>query len=124
MLFDKRQPHSATGGEGPMIQMSRRICPDNNSPMRRIMSILRSQVARHDDSDRTSPHGRGLRSIVLSTALEFNPLKASIGFLALIIGPALLVGIAPSIVVTYGRLTFRQRLCRKHQSSLSSRWPC
>ena len=61
-----------------------------------------------DDDNRTSPHGRGLRSIVLSTILEFNPLKASIGFLALIIGPALLVGIAPSIVITYGRLMFRK----------------
>jgi hypothetical protein len=61
-----------------------------------------------DDDNRTSPHGRGLWSIILSTALEFNPLKASIGFLALIIGPALLVGIAPSIVVTYGRLMFHK----------------
>jgi len=61
-----------------------------------------------DDDNRTSPHGRGLRSISLSTALEFNPLKASIGFLALIVGPALLVGIAPSIAVTYGRLMFQK----------------
>src|SRR4029450_2005778 len=62
------------------------------------------------------PHGRGLRSIVLSTLLEFNPLKASIGFLALILGPALLVGIAPSIVVTYGRLTF-------HKATLAGSYP-
>jgi len=61
-----------------------------------------------DDDNRTSPHGRGLRSIIFSTALEFNPLKALIGFLALIIGPGLLVGIAPSIVVTYGRLMFHK----------------
>lgn len=57
----------------------------------------------HDDN-RTSPHGRGLWNIVSSAALEFNVLKASIGFLALIIAPALLVGILPSVVVTYGRL--------------------
>ena len=69
-----------------------------------------------DDDNRTSPHGRGLRGIVLSTALEFNPLKASIGFLALIIGPALLVGIAPSIVVTYGRLMF-------HKATLAESYP-
>jgi 3',5'-cyclic AMP phosphodiesterase CpdA len=31
-------------------------------------------------------------------------LQASIGLLALIVGPALLVGLAPSVVVTYGRL--------------------
>jgi hypothetical protein len=69
-----------------------------------------------DDDNRTSPHGRGLRSIVLSTILEFNPLKASIGFLALIIGPALLVGIAPSIVVTYSRLMF-------HKATLAESYP-
>ena len=74
------------------------------------MTVLRIWDLRRgdDDDNRTSPHGRGLRSIVLSTLLEFNPLKASIGFLALILGPALLVGIAPSIVVTYGRLTFHK----------------
>jgi Calcineurin-like phosphoesterase len=58
------------------------------------------------DDNRTSPPGRGLRSIVLSAVLEFNYLQASIAFLLLIIGPALLVGIAPSVVVTYGRLKF------------------
>ena len=48
-----------------------------------------------------------MRSVVLSAALEFNYLRASIGFLALIVGPALLVGIAPSIAFSYGRLTRR-----------------
>jgi 3',5'-cyclic AMP phosphodiesterase CpdA len=82
------------------------------------MTVLRIWDLRRgdDDDNRTSPHGRGLRSIVLSTALEFNPLKASIGFLALIIGPALLVGIAPSIVVTYGRLMF-------HKATLAGSYP-
>jgi 3',5'-cyclic AMP phosphodiesterase CpdA len=82
------------------------------------MTILRIWDLRRgdDDDNRTSPHGRGLRSIVLSTLLEFNPLKASIGFLALILGPALLVGIAPSIVVTYGRLTF-------HKLTLAGSYP-
>jgi 3',5'-cyclic AMP phosphodiesterase CpdA len=82
------------------------------------MTVLRIWDLRRgdDDDNRTSPHGRGLRSIVLSTLLEFNPLKASIGFLALILGPALLVGIAPSIVVTYGRLTF-------HKATLAGSYP-
>jgi 3',5'-cyclic AMP phosphodiesterase CpdA len=82
------------------------------------MTVLRIWDLRRgdDDDNRTSPHGRGLRSIVLSTLLEFNPLKASIGFLALIIAPALLVGIAPSIVVTYGRLTF-------HKLTLAGSYP-
>ena len=57
-----------------------------------------------DDDNRTSPYGRGMRSVVFSALLEFNYLQAPIGFLALIIGPALLVGIAPSVVVTYSRM--------------------
>jgi 3',5'-cyclic AMP phosphodiesterase CpdA len=56
------------------------------------------------DDDRMSPYAGGLRSLVLSAILEFNYLMAPIGFLALIIAPALLVGIAPSIVATYGNL--------------------
>jgi 3',5'-cyclic AMP phosphodiesterase CpdA len=59
-----------------------------------------------DDDNRTSPHGGGLQRVLLSAALEFNYLKAAIGFLVLIIGPALLVGIVPSVAVTYGRLKF------------------
>lgn len=67
---------------------------------------LRIWDLRRGDSedDRTSPRGRGLRSLVVSAALEFNYLKAPIGFLVLIVAPALLIGIAPSVVVAYGRL--------------------
>jgi 3',5'-cyclic AMP phosphodiesterase CpdA len=57
-----------------------------------------------DDDNRTSPHGSGLRRILVSTALEFNYLKAAIGFLVLIVGPALIIGIVPSVVVTLGHL--------------------
>jgi 3',5'-cyclic AMP phosphodiesterase CpdA len=57
------------------------------------------------DDNRMSPAGQGLRSVVLSAALEFNYVQAAVGLLLLIIGPALLVGIAPSVVVTYSRLT-------------------
>src|SRR5262249_3688341 len=59
------------------------------------------------DDNRVSPAGHGLRSVVLSAALEFNYLQAAIGFLALILGPALVVGLAPSVVVTYGRLKWQ-----------------
>ena len=59
-----------------------------------------------DDDNRTSPHGGGLRRLLLSAALELNYLKAAIAFLILIVGPALVVGIAPSIAVTYGLLKF------------------
>ena len=68
----------------------------------RIWSLRRGD----DDDNRTSPHGGGLRRILLSTALEFNYLKAAIGFLVLIVGPALLIGIVPSVAITYGRLKF------------------
>jgi 3',5'-cyclic AMP phosphodiesterase CpdA len=56
------------------------------------------------DDNRTSPHAGSLRSLILASALEFNYLKASIGFLTLIVAPALFVGIVPSVVVTYGRM--------------------
>ena len=59
-----------------------------------------------DDDNRTSPVGGGLRRVLISAALEFNYVKAAISFLILIIVPALLVGIVPSIAVTYGRLKF------------------
>ncbi len=60
-----------------------------------------------DDDDRTNPHGRGLRSLVFSAALEFSYLKAPIGILALFVAPALLIGIVPSVVVAYARLMLR-----------------
>jgi 3',5'-cyclic AMP phosphodiesterase CpdA len=55
------------------------------------------------DDNRTSPYGAGWRRLVFSTALEFSYLKAAVGLLILVVIPALLVGIAPSIVLTYGR---------------------
>jgi 3',5'-cyclic AMP phosphodiesterase CpdA len=55
------------------------------------------------DDNRTSPYGRGWRSVVVSTALDFNYLTATISFVALIIVPALLVGLAPPLLLTYGR---------------------
>ncbi len=54
-----------------------------------------------DDDNHTNPHRRGLRSLVFSAALEFNYLKAPIGFLVLFVAPALLIGIVPSIAVAY-----------------------
>jgi predicted MPP superfamily phosphohydrolase len=56
------------------------------------------------EDNRTSSHVHGLRRVLLSAALEFSYLKAVISFLTLIIGPALLIGLAPSVVVTYGQL--------------------
>jgi 3',5'-cyclic AMP phosphodiesterase CpdA len=55
------------------------------------------------DDNRTSPHGRGWRKVVISTTLESNYLVASIAFLLLIIVPALLVGLAPPLFLAYGR---------------------
>jgi 3',5'-cyclic AMP phosphodiesterase CpdA len=60
------------------------------------------------DDNRTSPYGSGWRRLVFSTALEFSYLKAACGFLILIVIPALLVGAAPSFLITYGRITLDQ----------------
>lgn len=55
-----------------------------------------------DEDDRTNPHGRGLRSLVFSAALEFNYLKAPLGFLALFVAPAVVIGLVPPVAVSYG----------------------
>jgi 3',5'-cyclic AMP phosphodiesterase CpdA len=70
-----------------------------NSTNTRIWDLRQGDA----DDNRTSPYGRGWRSVVLSTALEFNYLAASIAFVTLIIVPALLVGLAPPLLFTYGR---------------------
>jgi len=57
------------------------------------------------DDNRTSPYAAGWGSLVFSSALEFSYLKAFLGFLTLIVIPALLIGIAPSFLVTYVRHT-------------------
>ena len=54
------------------------------------------------DDDRLSPGGRGLRSIILSTMFEFNLLQGALAFLLLILLPALLIGLVPSMALTYG----------------------
>src|SRR4051794_19438794 len=65
-------------------------------------------LRRGDDEDnRASSHGRSLWSIAFAATLEFSYLKAAIGFLTLILGPALLIGVAPSVVVTFSHHTFQ-----------------
>jgi len=59
------------------------------------------------DDNRTSPRGRGLQSVVLSAVLEFNYLTAPLAFLALVLGPTLLLGIAPSAAITAAHLMYR-----------------
>ena len=54
------------------------------------------------DDDRSSPYGRGWMSMIFSAALEFNYLTAPITFLLLVAGPALLVGLVPPLLATYG----------------------
>ncbi|HEX7286442.1 MAG TPA: metallophosphoesterase [Candidatus Angelobacter sp.] len=63
---------------------------------------------RHGDYDdnRTSPYQGGFRGVVLSGLFEFNALKALILFLALIVAPALLTGVALAVIITYGRWVF------------------
>ena len=57
------------------------------------------------DDNRTSPYGSGWKSLIFSNVLEFSYVKAVLAFLILIVVPALLVGVAPSIILTYGRHT-------------------
>jgi 3',5'-cyclic AMP phosphodiesterase CpdA len=66
---------------------------------KRIWNLRRGDA----DDNRSSPYGRGWRNVVVSTALESNYLTASIAFVAVIIVPALLVGLAPPLLLTYGR---------------------
>jgi 3',5'-cyclic AMP phosphodiesterase CpdA len=62
-------------------------------------------MRRGDAGDnRTSSYGRGLWGLVVSSALDFNVLKASIAFLALVIVPALVVGAAVPAALSAGRL--------------------
>ncbi len=70
--------------------------------MTRIWDLRRGDY----DDNRSCPKVGGMRSLVLSAVFEFNYVKAPLAFVALVIGPALLVGIAPSVVVTYGRLAY------------------
>jgi len=63
----------------------------------------------HGDAgdNRSSSYGRGFWSLAFSAALDFNILKASVAFLALVIGPAVLLGMAPSVAFSLGRLKVR-----------------
>jgi 3',5'-cyclic AMP phosphodiesterase CpdA len=69
------------------------------------MTGLRIWDLRRGDQDdnRFSPPTGGLSGLIVPTLLEFNYLKAPLSFLILILGPAILVGIAPSVVITYGQ---------------------
>src|SRR5262245_7840548 len=58
------------------------------------------------DDNRTSPYGRGWRNVVISTAMEFNYLTATVSFIMLVIAPALLVGLVPPLFIIYSRKTF------------------
>jgi hypothetical protein len=57
------------------------------------------------DDNRTSPYGTGWESLIFFNVLEFSYLKAVLAFFVLIVIPALLVGVAPSIIFTYSHHT-------------------
>ena len=85
------------------MQLGRNRLPSQERPEDGSPSPIWDLRQGDADDNRTSPYGRGWRNVVISTALEFNFLAASIAFVALIIVPALLVGLAPPLLVTYGR---------------------
>jgi hypothetical protein len=58
------------------------------------------------EDNRTSPRVHGLPRVIFSTALEFRYFKSLLSFLILVIGPALLLGLAPSVARTYGQLKY------------------
>ena len=74
------------------------------------------------DDDRSSPHGRGWMSIVFSAALEFNYLSAPITFLLLIAGPALILGLVPPLVATYGQWAVMRSTVRAHPTIATLVW--
>ena len=59
------------------------------------------------DDNRTSPYGTGWKSLIFSNVLEFSYLKAVLAFLILIVIPALLLGVAPSVILTYSTHTLK-----------------
>ncbi len=62
-------------------------------------------LRRGDAGDnRTSPYGRGFWGIIASAALDFSILKASVAFLLLILGPALILGMAVPAAFLLARL--------------------
>jgi 3',5'-cyclic AMP phosphodiesterase CpdA len=75
----------------------------------------------HDDN-RMSPYGGGFRGLVLSAAFEFNFLKAFIVFLTLIILPAVLVGIALSLAISYSRLLVHAKSIAGTSPALGISW--
>jgi len=81
------------------------------------MRVLRVWNLRRGDADddRLSPYAAGLHRLFVSVLFEFNYLKAPVGFLLLIIGPALIVGVAPSLVATYWQLL-------SHTGTLAENW--
>src|SRR5215813_6848268 len=87
-------------GGGILSSVGEAASGGQDDPVHPIWDLRRGD---HDD-DRMSPYAGGFRSLVLAAALEFNFLKALIVFLALIVVPALLVGIALALLLTYGSL--------------------
>jgi 3',5'-cyclic AMP phosphodiesterase CpdA len=70
-----------------------------NSPDDRIWDLRQGDT----DDDRASPYGRGWRALLVSTALEFNFLTATIAFFMIVIVPVLLVGLTPPLILIYSR---------------------
>ena len=99
-MFERLDTDSA--GRPPARHGPRHVAAepiDISRPSGRLWDLRRGDA----DDNRTSPYGRGWRSVIISTALEFNYLAASIAFVALVIVPALLVGLALRLLLTYGR---------------------
>src|SRR5262245_26655553 len=73
--------------------------PAANSPDDRLWDLRQGDA----DDNRASPYGRGWRGVLVSTALEFNFLTATLAFFTLVIVPVLLLGLTPPLILIYGR---------------------
>jgi 3',5'-cyclic AMP phosphodiesterase CpdA len=78
-----------------VVQRVQKMADENH----RLWDLRRGDA----DDDRASPYGRGWRGVLVSTALEFNFLTATVAFVTLAIVPVLLVGLAPPLVLIYSR---------------------
>src|SRR5262245_19344789 len=102
-------PPTQLPGRGPRLTIHRNATttpqerverePAANSPDDRLWDLRQGDA----DDNRTSPYGRGWRGVLVSSVLEFNFLTATIAFLTLVIVPVLLVGLAPPLILAYGR---------------------
>lgn len=95
-----RTAGTASAADGARAARPHRVSGSAPRPPARRIWDLRLGDA---DDNRASPPGRGWRGVLVALALDFNYLTALVAFVSLVLVPALLLGLAPSLLLTYGR---------------------